>query len=66
MSILVSYLAWCSLVIQLAKMDGTRVIASAGSEEKVNFMKEIGADVAFNYKTTDTKEVLRKEGPIDM
>ncbi len=47
-------------------MDGTRVIASAGSEEKVNFMKEIGADVAFNYKTTDTKEVLRKEGPIDM
>ncbi|KAL9711377.1 putative secondary metabolism biosynthetic enzyme [Leucoagaricus gongylophorus] len=55
-----------SLVIQLAKMDGTRVIASAGSEEKVNFMKEIGADVAFNYKTTDTKEVLRKEGPIDI
>ena len=29
-------------------------------------MKEIGADVAFNYKTTDTKEVLKKEGPIDM
>ena len=29
-------------------------------------MKEIGADVAFNYKTTDTREVLEKEGPIDM
>ena len=29
-------------------------------------MKEIGADVAFNYKTTDTKEVLEKEGLIDM
>jgi NADPH-dependent curcumin reductase CurA len=26
-----------------------KVIASAGSEEKVKFMKEIGADVAFNY-----------------
>jgi NADPH-dependent curcumin reductase CurA len=40
------------MVIQLAKQDGQRVIASAGSEEKVKFMKEIGADVAFNYKTT--------------
>ncbi|KAJ7262921.1 hypothetical protein C8J57DRAFT_1513161 [Mycena rebaudengoi] len=38
-----------SLVIQLAKQAGMKVIASAGSEEKVEFMKEIGADVAFNY-----------------
>jgi len=29
-------------------------------------MKEIGTDVTFNYKTTDTREVLQKEGPIDM
>ena len=29
-------------------------------------MKEIGADVAFNYKATSTKEVLQKEGPIDV
>ena len=29
-------------------------------------MKDIGADVAFNYKTTSTAEVLDKEGPIDM
>jgi hypothetical protein len=29
-------------------------------------MWEIGADVAFNYKTTKTSEVLEKEGPIDM
>jgi len=64
--ILVLYLSPCSIVIQLAKIDGSRVIASAGSEEKVNFMKEIGADVTFNYKTTDTREVLRKEGPINM
>ncbi|KAF8062309.1 hypothetical protein FPV67DRAFT_266233 [Lyophyllum atratum] len=55
-----------SLVIQLAKLDGLKVIASAGSEEKVEFMKSIGADVAFNYKTTDTAEVLAKEGPIDV
>jgi NADPH-dependent curcumin reductase CurA len=55
-----------SLVIQLAKLDGLKVIASAGSEEKVKFLKEIGTDVAFNYKTTDTREVLAKEGPINM
>ncbi|KAJ7841480.1 hypothetical protein B0H14DRAFT_2586869 [Mycena olivaceomarginata] len=32
-----------SMVIQLAKQDGLKVIASAGSDEKVKFMKEIGA-----------------------
>lgn len=47
-------------------MDGMKVIASAGSEEKIQFMKEVGADVVFNYKTTNTNEVLQKEGPLDM
>jgi hypothetical protein len=55
-----------SLVIQIAKLDGLKVIASAGSEEKVKFMKDLGADVVFNYKTTSTNEVLEKEGPIDV
>ncbi|KAF7364581.1 PKS-ER domain-containing protein [Mycena venus] len=55
-----------SMVIQIAKQDGVKVIASAGSEEKVKFMREIGADVVFNYKTTDVREVLKKEGPIDI
>lgn len=54
------------MVVQLAKRDGLKVIASAGSEEKVQFMLDIGADVAFNYKTTNTREVLQREGPIDM
>lgn len=53
-----------SMVIQLAKRDGLKVIASAGSEEKVKFMKVIGADVTFNYKTTDTREVLAQKGSI--
>ena len=57
---------WVRLVIQIAKAQGLKVIGSAGSEEKVQFMKDIGADVAFNYKTTSTAEVLEKEGPIDM
>ncbi|KXN88464.1 Zinc-type alcohol dehydrogenase-like protein PB24D3.08c [Leucoagaricus sp. SymC.cos] len=55
-----------SLVIQLAKADGLKVIASAGSDDKVAFMKELGADVAFNYKTTPVRDVLSEEGPIDI
>ncbi|KAI3608982.1 alcoholde hydrogenase [Moniliophthora roreri] len=53
-------------VIQLAKQDGIKVIASAGTDEKVQECREMGADVAFNYKTMDTAEVLEKEGPLDM
>ncbi|KAJ4477154.1 NAD(P)-binding protein [Lentinula aciculospora] len=55
-----------SIVVQLAKQDGLKVIASAGSDEKVKFCKEIGADVAFNYKTTNTADILAREGPIDI
>ncbi len=55
-----------STVVQLAKADGLKVIASAGSDEKVAFASSIGADVAFNYKTTPTRKVLEKEGPINM
>ena len=55
-----------SLVVQLAKRDGLKVIASAGSDDKVNFVKSLGADVVFNYKTQNTAEVLTKEGPINM
>ena len=56
------------MVIQLAKQDGLKVISSAGSEEKIKYMKDCGADVTFNYKSTSavTKTVLEKEGPIDV
>lgn len=54
------------MVIQLAKRDGCKVIASAGSDEKVEFMRSIGADVSFNYKTTDTHTILKEHGPINM
>ncbi|KAI0035812.1 alcohol dehydrogenase [Vararia minispora EC-137] len=55
-----------SFVVQLAKLDGMKVIASSGSDEKAAFTKECGADVSFNYKTTSTEEILQKEGPIDV
>lgn len=53
-------------VVQLAKMEGLRVIASAGSKSKVDFVKSLGADVVFNYKEESTHEILQREGPIDM
>jgi NADPH-dependent curcumin reductase CurA len=40
-----------SLVCQLAKLKGARVVASAGSEEKCDWLRnEAGVDVAINYK----------------
>ncbi|PPQ97816.1 hypothetical protein CVT26_012916, partial [Gymnopilus dilepis] len=55
-----------SFVIQLAKMDGLKTIGTAGTAEKVEFLKEIGTDVIFNYKTTKPRDVLLKEGGIDI
>ncbi|KAF9582921.1 hypothetical protein BGW38_010577 [Lunasporangiospora selenospora] len=44
---------------QLAKRKGLRVIGSAGSDEKVAFLKsELGFDGAFNYKTQDKRQAL--------
>ncbi|KIK50791.1 hypothetical protein GYMLUDRAFT_182231 [Collybiopsis luxurians FD-317 M1] len=54
-----------SLVIQLAKMKGMRVIASAGSDAKVKHMQSLGADVAFNYKKESYESALQQHGPID-
>ena len=54
-----------SVVVQIAKSAGCKVIASAGSDEKVAYVSSLGADVAFNYKTVSTRKVLEKEGPIN-
>ena len=43
-----------SIVGQLAKAIGCRVVGVAGSDEKVSFVTdELGFDAAFNYKATD-------------
>ena len=50
-----------SLVCQLAKLKGARVIASAGSKEKCDWLlKEGGADVALNYKDYKNAAELSK------
>ncbi|KZV65434.1 NAD(P)-binding protein [Peniophora sp. CONT] len=50
-----------SLVIQLAKRGGLRVIASSGSDEKAAYATECGADVSFNYKKEKVWDVLARE-----
>lgn len=39
--------------IQIAKLFGARVIATAGSDHKLTLAKELGADATINYKTED-------------
>jgi NADPH-dependent curcumin reductase CurA len=53
-----------SLVAQLAKIRGHRVVASAGSEEKVAWLRdELGVDAAFNYRSGPLPELLREAAP---
>jgi hypothetical protein len=47
-----------SAAAQIAKLKGLRVIGSAGSDEKVEWLRSLGID-AFNYKESPTKEALR-------
>ena len=41
------------LAVQLAKHFGAQVIATAGSEAKLQLVRELGADVVINYRTDD-------------
>ncbi|MEO8651992.1 MAG: NAD(P)H-quinone oxidoreductase [Hyphomicrobiaceae bacterium] len=45
--------------IQLAKAFGARVIATAGSADKCQVCRDLGADHAVNYKTDDFVAVVR-------
>ena len=53
-----------SLVVQMAKIRGHRVIGSAGSAEKVRYLlDELGVDAAFDYKAGSLPELLRQAAP---
>jgi NADPH2:quinone reductase len=49
-----------SAAIQLGKAGGATVIATAGSDEKVEVCRQLGADHAINYKTRDFAEEVKK------
>jgi NADPH2:quinone reductase len=50
-----------SAAVQLAANAGARVIATAGTDEKLALCRELGADVAINYCDGDFSEVVLAE-----
>ncbi|XP_045497190.1 prostaglandin reductase 1-like [Colias croceus] len=53
-----------SIVGQIAKIKGCRVIGFAGSNDKVQWLeKELGFDKAINYKTADIPKALAEAAP---
>ena len=52
-----------SVVGQIAKISGCRVIGSAGGEEKVKWLKEIGFDAAIDYKSEKIKSRISEVAP---
>jgi putative PIG3 family NAD(P)H quinone oxidoreductase len=49
-----------STAIQLAKQAGATVYATAGSPEKCDFCRSLGADVAIDYRSQDFVEEVRR------
>lgn len=53
-----------SLVGQLAKLKGCKVIGFAGNDEKCNWLKtELGFDHVINYKTANVSDALHAAAP---
>ena len=53
--------------IQLAKAFGAQVAATAGSEAKCQKCRDLGADLAINYKEQDYAEIIKQEwGGVDV
>lgn len=48
-----------SAAVQVAKELGAKVIATAGSDEKLAKVKELGADATINYNTSDFAEEIK-------
>jgi NADPH-dependent curcumin reductase CurA len=52
-----------SAVGQMARIAGCRVIGSAGSAEKVAWIRELGCDAAFDYRERTPREALAELAP---
>jgi NADPH-dependent curcumin reductase CurA len=52
-----------SVAAQVARLLGCRVIASAGSDEKLAWLRELGVDEAFSYRDRPVHESLREAAP---
>jgi NADPH:quinone reductase len=52
-----------SMVVQMAKALGARVVTTAGSDEKLALCRSLGADCAINYKTEDVPARIKEFSP---
>ncbi len=52
-----------SCVVQMAKIVGARVITTAGSEEKAQLCRQLGADRVIQYKKEDLDAAIREFAP---
>jgi NADPH-dependent curcumin reductase CurA len=52
-----------SLAVQIAKLSGNRVIASAGTDDKVAWLRDVLGVDAFNYRAGDLGSCLRELAP---
>lgn len=52
-----------AMVVQMARALGARVIATGGTDAKVEMCKQLGATLALNYKTQDVDAALRQFAP---
>lgn len=52
-----------STVVQMAKALGARVITTAGTAEKVDICRQLGADLAVNYHSEQVDEEIRRFAP---
>ncbi len=55
-----------STAIQMAKAAGARVIATAGTAEKVALCQRLGADAAINYRESDFEAMVNAAGGADV
>ncbi len=52
-----------SMAVQMAKAQGAKAVTSAGSPERVELCRNLGADLALNYKTDDVPGRIREFAP---
>ncbi|MBZ5630600.1 MAG: NADPH:quinone reductase [Acidobacteriia bacterium] len=52
-----------SSVVQMAKILGARVITTAGSEEKAQICRDLGADLVVNYKVQEVDSAIKAYAP---
>jgi len=48
-------------LIQLCKLKSCKIYATAGSEEKINYLKKMGVDFPINYNENDFSELINQK-----